>query len=240
MGERFRSWAVTHPGSRRTHNQDCYVDRPQIGLWAVADGAGGHTAGDVAARRIADTLEAMAVDHPGCASLVQVRLAIAQAHAALRQEAAQRGPGVVMASTVLVLLAQDQDFCCLWAGDSRAYLLRGGMLRQVTRDHSLVQELLEAGTIGPDEVENHPRANVITRAVGVETEEIALDTAGDRLLPGDRFLLCSDGLSKTLPAHELARVLGSTDGAPAQALIDAALAMHASDNVTAVVVEFLG
>ena len=114
------------------------------------------------------------------------------------------------------------------------------MLRQITRDHSLVQELLEAGAIGPDEVENHPRGNVITRAVGAELDEFALDKVSDRLLPGDRFLLCSDGLCKTLPEGELANLLAAIDGTPPQALIDAALAMNASDNVTAVTVEFTG
>jgi serine/threonine protein phosphatase Stp1 len=143
----------------------------------------------------------------------------------------------MVASTVVVMLARGQYFACLWAGDSRAYLLRGGALRQITRDHSLVQELLEAGTIGPDEVANHPRGNVITRAVGAELDEFALDKVSDRLAPGDRFLLCSDGLCKTLSGGVLAGLLGSPDGAAPQALIDAALALNVSDNVTAVAVE---
>ena len=87
-----------------------------------------------------------------------MRLAIEHTHTALREEAARRGPDVLVASTVVVMLARGDHFACLWAGDSRAYLLRGGMLRQITRDHSLVQELLEAGAIGPDEAINHPRA----------------------------------------------------------------------------------
>ena len=127
----------------------------------------------------------------------------------LREEAARRGPDVMVASTVVVMLARGDHFACLWAGDSRAYLLRDGMLRQITRDHSLVQELLEAGAIGPDEAENHPRGNVITRAVGAELDEVVLDKVSDRLLPGDRFLLCSDGLCKTLPESELASLLGA-------------------------------
>ena len=114
------------------------------------------------------------------------------------------------------------------------------MLRQITRDHSLVQELLEAGAIGPDDVMNHPRGNVITRAVGAELEAFALDKVSDRLVPGDRFLLCSDGLCKTLPEDEMANLLAAIDGAPPQALVDAALATNASDNVTAVAVEYTG
>jgi serine/threonine protein phosphatase PrpC len=237
---RFRSWAVTHPGAKRTHNEDAYVDRPDLGLWAVADGAGGHAAGDVASGMIAEALEAIPAGLRAAELLAEVRLAIERTHAALREEAMRRGPDVMVASTVVVMLARGGHFACLWAGDSRAYLLRGGTLRQITRDHSLVQELLEAGAIEPDQVENHPRANVITRAVGAELSEFTLDKVSDRLVPGDRFLLCSDGLCKTLPDGELASLLGLPDGAPPQALIDAALAMNASDNVTAVTVEYTG
>ena len=158
-------------------------------------------------------------------------------HARLREEAARRGPDVMVASTVVVMLARGDHFACLWAGDSRAYLLRGGMLRQITRDHSLVQELVEAARSAPDEAINHPRGNVITRAVGAEIDEVLLDKVSDRLLPGDRFLLCSDGLCKTLPESELASLLAAIDGTPPQAVIDAALALDASDNVTAVMVE---
>jgi protein phosphatase/serine/threonine-protein phosphatase Stp1 len=234
---RIRSWAVTHPGTRRTHNEDAYVDRPDLGIWAVADGAGGHAAGEVASGMIADALEAIPSGLSASELLAQVRLAMEHTHTALREEASRRGPDVLVASTVVVMLARDDHFACLWAGDSRAYLLRGGMLRQITRDHSLVQELLEAGAIGPDEAINHPRSNVITRAVGAEIDEVLLDKVSDRLLPGDRFLLCSDGLCKTLPENELASLLAAVDGTPPQAVIDAALALDASDNVTAVMVE---
>lgn len=236
----FRSWAVTHPGAKRKYNEDAYVDRPDLGVWAVADGAGGHQAGEVASGMIAEALEAIQPGLSASELLAEVRLAIERTHAALREEAARRGPDVVVASTVVVMLARGEHFACLWAGDSRAYLLRRGALRQITRDHSLVQELLEAGAIGPDEVTNHPRGNVITRAVGAELDAFALDKVSDRLLPGDRFLLCSDGLCKTLPDDELASLLGQIDGAPPQALIDAALAANVSDNVTAVTVEFTG
>jgi protein phosphatase/serine/threonine-protein phosphatase Stp1 len=237
---RFRSWAVTHPGAKRTHNEDAYVDRPDLGLWAVAAGAGGHAAGEVASGMIAEALESIPPELSASELLAQVRLAIEQTHAALREEAARRGPDVMVASTVVVMLARGDHFACLWAGDSRAYLLREGMLRQITRDHSLVQELLEAGAIGPDDVMNHPRGNVITRAVGAEVEAFALDKVSDRLVPGDRFLLCSDGLCKTLPEDEMANLLAAIDGTPPQALVDAALAANASDNVTAVAVEYTG
>jgi protein phosphatase/serine/threonine-protein phosphatase Stp1 len=136
------------------------------------------------------------------------------------------------------MLARGGHFACLWAGDSRAYLLRGGVLRQITRDHSLVQELLDAGAIGPDEVMNHPRGNVITRAVGAEVDDFVLDKVSDRLVPGDRFLLCSDGLCKTVPEDQLAELLAApNDTSPSESLVEAALLLQVTDNVTAVAVE---
>ena len=238
--QRFRSWSVTHPGAKRKHNEDAYVDRADLGVWAVADGAGGHAAGEVASGMIAEALEAIPSGLHASELLAEVRLAIERTHLALREEAARRGPDVVVASTVVVMLARGDHFACLWAGDSRAYLLRGGVFRQITRDHSLVQELVEAGAIRPDEALNHPRSNVITRAVGAEIDDFILDKVSDRLVPGDRFLLCSDGLCKTLSDAELGNLLGSLDGVPLQALVDAALAANVSDNVTAVAVVFNG
>jgi protein phosphatase/serine/threonine-protein phosphatase Stp1 len=170
--------------------------------------------------------------------LAEVRNRIETTHDALRAEAERRGPDVIIASTVVVMLARNDFFACLWAGDSRAYLLRDGVLQQITRDHSLVQELVESGVIRPEEAEHHPRANVITRAVGAELDDFLLDKVSGRIQVGDRFLLCSDGLCKTVPEHELASLLGEKGGPPPpDTLIAAALALNASDNVTAVMVE---
>ena len=108
------------------------------------------------------------------------------------------------------MLARNDHFACLWAGDSRAYLLRDGALQQISRDHSLVQELVDAGAIRPEEAEHHPRANVITRAVGADLEDFALDKVSGPHPAGDRFLLCSDGLSKSVPEGELAALLART------------------------------
>lgn len=235
---RLRSWAMTHPGAKRKHNEDAYVQRPDLGIWAVADGAGGHQAGEVAAGMIVEALEAIPPELSASELLGQVRLRIESAHAALRELAMRRGPGVTMASTVVVLLARNDHFACLWAGDSRAYLLRDGALRQITHDHSLVQELVDTGVITEQEAESHPRANVITRAVGAALEDFALDKVSGRLMVGDRFLLCSDGLSKTLSEEQLAELLAADQGVPTpQEMIAAALAMNASDNVTAVTID---
>jgi len=230
---RFQSWAVSHPGAVRSHNEDSFVDRPDLGLWAVADGAGGHDAGEVASGMLKEALDAIPPGLSASELLAQVRLKVEDVHHSLREEAARRGPHSVIASTLVVLLARDGHFACLWAGDSRVYLLRDGTLAQVTRDHSLVQELVDAGAISAAEAEGHPRANVITRAVGA-AEALELDKVSDRLAVGDRFLLCSDGLNKTLSDAELGGMLA--DPGPADRLVAEALARRASDNITVVAV----
>lgn len=236
--ERFRSGAATHPGAVRDHNEDAFVDRPDLGLWAVADGAGGHDSGALAARTVAEALEAVPAGLPAAPLLALVRQSVGAAHEHLRREAAARGPDVTIASTVVVLIARDSHFACLWAGDSRAYLLRGGTLSQITRDHSLVQELVEAGAVAPEDAESHPRANVITRAVGAGDTPLELDKISAPLRAGDRFLLCSDGLCKTLAATALSDLLARPDGADMpDMLLQAALAQQARDNITAVTVE---
>jgi protein phosphatase/serine/threonine-protein phosphatase Stp1 len=237
----FRSFVATDTGPRRHHNEDNYADRPGLGLWAVADGAGGHEAGEVASGMIRAALEAIPPGLDAAEMLAEVRGQLLDVHTALREEAARRGPGAMIASTVVVLLARGNHYAALWAGDSRIYLLRDGALSPVTRDHSLVQEMVDAGTLAAAEAERHPYANVITRAVGAGGEALELETATDAAQPGDRFLLCSDGLTKTLPEAEIAALLaGPDDTDPAQRLLAAALARNAGDNVTALVVIWPG
>lgn len=236
--QRYRDWATTHAGAVRSHNEDAMVSRADIGLWAVADGAGGHDAGEVASAMIAEALESIPGTLTAEETLTQVRMRISATHHALHVKAAEAGEGSVIASTVVVMLARNGHFACLWAGDSRAYRLRAGALSQITRDHSLVQELVDAGAITAEAAESHPQANVITRAVGAGTEALELDKVTDRMEAGDRFLLCSDGLCKTLDESSI-RALLAVPGEPAAALVDAALAARVRDNVTAVVLEVL-
>jgi serine/threonine-protein phosphatase Stp1 len=233
----FRSSAATHPGAVRRRNEDNYVSRPDLGLWAVADGAGGHEAGDVASCIVTDALRTVPTGLGATELLGEIRHRIAGAHVALWAEAARRGRDAMCVSTVVVLLARQDYYACLWAGDSRAYLLRGGRFRQLTRDHSLVQELFDAGAISAADIAHHPSANVITRAVGAE--DLELDKVTDRLHPGDRFLLCSDGLFRTVPEPRLAETLAAGQGDIAERMVTTALARHAGDNVTAVTVEVL-
>ena len=233
-----RSWALTDVGAVRKHNEDNMLARPDIGLWVVADGAGGHDSGEVASGMIVEALSRLPATLGAGELLSGIRLTVSGVHAALREEAAKRGGNSMIASTFVGLMIRDKHFACLWAGDSRAYLLRQGQLQQITRDHSLVQELVDAGTLRPEDAERHPHANVITRAVGADDETLELDKVIGQIQPGDRFLLCSDGLSKTLSEQEIQGLLGAPDGVPpTELLIAAALAHRVNDNVTAVVVE---
>jgi len=238
IADRLRSWHATHNGTKRMHNEDTWVDRPDLGIWAVADGAGGHQAGELASGMIAEALGSLPAGLAVPELAGAVRTCVAATHRALREEAGRRGGNTMIASTVVVLLTHGEHFACLWAGDSRAYLLRDGELRQITKDHSLVQELVDNGTIAPEAAEQHPRANIITRAVGADIGELVLDEVGGRLRRGDRFLLCSDGLCKSVPFQQLADLSRRDNGVSRpQALIEAALALNATDNVTAVTIE---
>ena len=236
--DQFRSHAVTHPGTKRGHNEDMFVARPDLGLWAVADGAGGHNAGEIASGMIATTLETIPSTLNAEEMLSQVRLRVGATHAALQECAVRMAEGAMVASTVVVLIVRDGHFACLWAGDSRAYLLREGVLLRITRDHSLVQELVDAGELDETEAEGHPRANVITRAVGDLAQLLELDKVIGSVAAGDRFLLCSDGLSKVLDDAAIANLLhaGPAEHAAEQLLAEA-LARHTTDNVTVVVTE---
>lgn len=233
MNGALASEAATHPGTVRPRNEDAFVDRPDVGLWAVADGAGGHGAGDVASAAAVAALQDLPPALSAAEMLAQVRLRITAVHAELQRRAQEAGPGRIIATTLAVLLARGGHFACLWAGDSRIYLLRDGAFTRLTRDHSLVQDLVDQGVLREEEAEAHPQANVITRAVGA-AGELELDKTSARLAPGDLFLLCSDGLFKAVPEAEIGRMLA--DGFGAEVLLQAALANGARDNVTAIVV----
>jgi serine/threonine-protein phosphatase Stp1 len=235
----WRTWALTDVGAVRSNNEDSYICRPEIGLWMVADGAGGHEHGEVASNMLASALAA-ASGLAGSDLIAEIRASVTRAHHELRAradaESGHFGHPVIIASTIVVFLASGPHYACLWAGDSRIYRLRGGVFEQLTRDHSLVQVLVDEGAITAAEAEHHPHANVITRAVGAEGPDPELDKITDRAEPGDRFLLCTDGLNKALDDRLIARLVATDD--PARRLIDAALEYGVRDNVTAIVLEY--
>ncbi len=219
-------------------NEDAYLERSELGLWLVADGMGGHSAGDVASRIIVesfgDLLEPCSL---GELSVV-VKSKLGNANRLILQETEQQPEISVMGSTVVALITDGSQCCCLWAGDSRAYLFRDNRLAQITRDHSIVEGLVAAGEITQEEEAVHPQANVITRAVGTGPE-LNLEEKCYGLIEGDKILLCSDGLNKELEDHDIENILADRDcREAAETLIATTLERGARDNVTVAVVEF--
>ena len=227
----------THVGLRRKVNEDSLMVRTERGLWAVADGMGGHDAGDVASAKVTEALMNLpivygldALTEAAVSALVNVNRELI---ALARTVDSQRTIG----STVVGLAIADGEYRCFWAGDSRAYRIRDGQIERVSRDHSLVQDLVEAGMLKPEEAEGHPNANVVTRAVGV-VEELKVDVASGDVRAGDLFVLASDGMTRVVDDAEVAAELASNDLDDAiDSLIELVLERGAPDNVTIVITE---
>ena len=233
-----RSAARTHVGTVRRRNEDAVLERAEIGLWAVADGAGGHERGDYASSRIIAALREVDTALSGLSLVEDVKGSLAEVNREVRAKAATIGPNALIGSTVAVLVIWGNQYCCLWAGDSRLYRMRAGQLRQLTRDQSHVQDLVDRGEILPEAAAAHPMANIVTNLIGA-FDRLVLEERRDRLEPGDILLLCSDGLSGTLRDSEIVGILiGSPLPAAADRLIERALDQGARDNVSAVVVEY--
>jgi serine/threonine protein phosphatase PrpC len=226
--------AGTDVGAVRKVNEDSFSALPDRGIWAVADGMGGHSHGDWASAQIAAALDGVDQHENFDALIDAAARAIHSANAVVCAEATAKDQR--MGSTVVVLVIQDRRFGVLWAGDSRIYLVRGGRLLQMTRDHTMVQDMVDRGLISEDEAHGHPMNHVLARAVGVE-ETLLLDAVVDDVLPGDTFVLCSDGVYGVVPDPELLDIVMQTevDRLP-EALIARCLERHAPDNVTAIVV----
>jgi type VI secretion system protein ImpM len=226
---RFDSAGSTHPGRVRNENQDAYTSRPDIGLWAVADGMGGHSSGQLASKA---TTDALAGIEPGAAFpefVRTVRNTLGEVNHYLVSLSRRAASPTVIGTTVVVLLVRDGLGVCLWAGDSRLYRLRNGVLEQLTADHSEPSD--------PDVESLLGSSNVITRALGGH-DEIDLDQLTFEIRPRDRYLLCSDGLYREIGVNDLQALLDEGDASAAvDALQQRVLRGEAADNVTVVVVD---
>jgi len=228
----------SHVGTVRKLNEDSVLERPDRGVWAVADGMGGHAAGDFASAAVVDALNTISAPASLGALVGDVRQQLQAVNRALSDEARQRGQEVI-GSTVVVLVLFGTHAVTLWAGDSRAYLYRQGELQQLTRDHSQVEEFVSLGLLTPQQAEGHPASNIITRAVGV-AGHLELDSEMFECVAGDTFLLCSDGLYRELDAGDIRASLALDDCQQAcDALLEQALARGARDNVSVIVVRAL-
>jgi serine/threonine protein phosphatase PrpC len=225
--------AGTHTGLRRSRNEDSYEADQELGLWLVADGVGGHACGDVASAIVKAEVHKQVLEG---ASLVD---AIMHAHAAVLKEIARRGSDTRMGTTVVALSIQYTRWSLAWVGDSRAYLLDGGQLRQLTRDHSHVRDLVDRGLLAPAAVATHPDRHALTQSMGISSEMKPEPgfMQGD-WQQGQQVLLCSDGLTDELNDDSIRQILLDKGAAQAQVdgLVDAALEAGGRDNITVIVV----
>ncbi len=225
--------ALTHTGLVRANNEDSYLYLPEYQLWAVADGMGGHEGGEVASAIAISSLKT------AIASGQDLIAAIQYSHHAIEQ-AARDGLGAAgMGSTIVAIQIKNDIYKIAWVGDSRAYLYRSA-LTCLTKDHSYIQRMLDQGLISDSEIENHPYKNVITQALGETDKPITVDRVEGKLQDGDIFLLCSDGLSGKVSAHNIARVLGKpaeTLSEKARCLVQQALDAGGDDNITLILLE---
>jgi len=234
---RWSSYAISNTGRVRKHNEDSMLDRPEIGLWAVADGMGGHAKGDVASQMIVESLKKIHEGTSLARYIDDIEDSIISVNKRLVEKARESVKKVTIGSTVVILLAYDKYCVYIWAGDSRLYRLRGKKLQQITTDHSQVEQYVEQGLISREDALKHPHGNMITRAVGA-TDELYLDMDMQEMVSGDRYMLCSDGLTKHIPDPEIETFLatGSTQECCTQ-LINTTLERGAVDNVTAIVID---
>ncbi len=224
----------THVGLVRKVNEDAILTDPSGVLWAVADGMGGYGHGDIAADIVIDCLSRL--PHTGDAEIL-LRTALEEANAQIFQKSCENDFGI-MGATVVAALIYDMHAHIAWVGDSRVGLERDGNFKRLTKDHSLVQELVDAGTLHPDLAEAHPQSNVVTRAIGAApTVQVAFTEV--HLQPNDWLLLYSDGLSKTVSETAITRHLADSNNA-SEACIDlirAALLAGGPDNVSVIAVQ---
>lgn len=224
--------AGSSAGAVRDHNEDSYFAGPDIGLWLVADGVGGHSHGEVASAIVAQTIKNGVVAGD---SLVD---AITDSHQAVLKEMSTDSAHAGMGSTVVAVKLRDRQFELAWVGDSRAYLW-DGQIRQISRDHNPVSEMLRAGALSEEEAERHPERHVLSQSLGVTPDmPLAPGQLRGQLEPGQQLILCSDGLTDELTDQRIARIMRHNPEPQAQvdALIKAAEDAGGHDNVTVVVV----
>lgn len=229
------SSARTDVGMVRQHNEDACLERPDLGIWVVADGMGGHSAGDVASGMIVDRLGKLDFEPRLSLAVDKIETVLEDVNVELRELAATREASTI-GSTVVSLLIRGSYAVCLWAGDSRIYRIRQSRLEQLTQDHALVADLVDRGVLTPKQAANHPQSNLVTRAVGA-ADALKLDLEIYEIAAGDQFILCSDGLDKELSDSEIRdTVLTHQPSHAADALVELALSRGSRDNVTVVAI----
>lgn len=232
------SSAVTDIGNKRLHNEDAYFSSDEKGVWFVADGVGGHNAGDFASQSLVDSVSRFNPEQNLDDSVDTLEYIIHETNDMLVEKAASIDEAAVIGTTIALMVAHRSDAVLLWAGDSRIYRIRAREIEQLTHDHSLINEMIKNGEINPDDPDSYPESNKITRAIGF-SKAVQLDHRNISILPGDRYIMCSDGLTKYVDDEEiLSTSLDETVDSTTQALLQKALDGGGTDNITIVTVEF--
>ncbi|ABD80782.1 PP2C family protein-serine/threonine phosphatase [Saccharophagus degradans] len=228
--------SMTHTGCVREKNEDALIALPKSGIWAVADGMGGHDAGDYASRCVISHLYQAAANYQGQALVDAIPSVIQAANTELYRYANSISTESVIGSTVVVLVLENDRYHCFWSGDSRCYLLRDDTFTLITRDHTEAEELLAEGILSLEEIKNTPAANTLTQAIGVD-ESPYVDYICDYIYEEDRFLLCTDGLTKVYSDEQLAlRVDANNIDKINQSFLTGALDAGAPDNLSSIIV----
>lgn len=231
------SCSATNVGTVRQENEDAILEQPDIGLWVVADGMGGHEAGRLASQMIVESLSEMQRPQLMSEYVTEIENRIMDVNQRLLEYSEIMLDGRLIGSTFVGFIIYEQVGLCMWMGDSRLYVCRGNELKQLSRDHSQVSELLQSGAITESEAMNHPEANVITRAVGT-SDELYIDMDVFNVQLGDVFLLCSDGLYNAVEEKTIETNLSLKDPEDmATHLMDVALENGAADNVSVIVIK---
>lgn len=233
----WSSYGQTDVGCVRDANEDAIFEKSDIGLWAVADGMGGHLVGDVASSKIVAALDAVQPERKLSDFVTSIEDALLDTNQKMLEYAQVMFESGTMGSTLVALVIRDRVGVCLWAGDSRLYRFRNQQLIQITRDHSQLEEMIEFGLLKRENADDYAQKNVITRAIGVESS-LYIDVTIFTSQIGDIFILCSDGLYNVVSPQEMQSSIASRDVETiAKKLIELAIANGAPDNVSVVVVQ---
>lgn len=235
----IRAAGLTDVGLVRKANEDSILMMTEQNFWLVADGMGGHANGALASQTAVSGFKALQLSDDFEQAITEIadRMHAVNSRLSHMNNEAEEGQ---MGTTAISLLIRDDKFAVIWVGDSRAYIFRRGGLFQISVDHTHVQDLVDEGILNPDEAKDHPMGHVLTRALGVQ-ESVQVDVVQDMIEPGDRIVLCSDGLTGPVTDNTIRQIVeqGSTDAA-VKDLIAAAFDGGAADNVSVIVVAIDG
>ena len=234
---------MTHTGLVRDRNEDSFGCLPQQNLWIVADGMGGHEAGDFASQTIVEQAAKFTQQKTLADSILLLEENLLHSNSIIREKSQKLGKKFIIGSTVICLYIWQNQAFVLWAGDSRVYLYRQQNLQRLTEDHSFVEELVKMGKLDQQQAEAHPASNVVLNAVGIE-DNLIIDMEFYEIEDGDLFIVCSDGLFKDLSEDDINHILNQNNDKSLeelnQLLIDASLEAGGNDNCTVVLVRAQG